>query len=127
MRHSGTILGIKPEHNSTQRQTETTDNGLPLSIKVESTGIHVYGGGVKREKKLFMGTIRLHPIKMVVIPELTIIISNFRCKPESKQQKWVSTRVIKKKKRKDGLKSRPPSYKHDRFWKIQKEKNGLKS
>ena len=78
MRHSGTILGTKPKHNSTQRQTETTDNGLPLSINVEGTGIHVYGGGVKK-KKLFMGTIRLHPIKMVVILELTIIISNFRC------------------------------------------------
>ena len=78
VRHSGTILGTKPEHNSTQRQTEITDNGLPLSINVESTGIHVYGGGEK-EKKLFMGTIRLHPIKMVVIPELTIIICNFRC------------------------------------------------
>ena len=83
MRHSGTILGTKPKHNSTQRQTETTDNGLPLSINVEGTGIHVYGGGVKRKKKkkkkMFMGTIRLHPIKMVVILELTIIISNFRC------------------------------------------------
>ena len=82
MRHSGTILGTRPKHNSTQRQTETTDNGLPLSINVEGTGIHVYGGGVKRKKKkifLFMGTIRLHPIKMVVIPELTIVISNFRC------------------------------------------------
>ena len=51
MRHSGTILGTKPKHNSTQRQTETTDNGLPLSINVEGTGIHVYGGGVKRKKK----------------------------------------------------------------------------
>ena len=80
MRHSGTILGTKPKHNSTQRQTESTDNGLPLSINVEGTGIHVYEGGVKKKKKkLFMGTIRLHPIKMVVIPELTIIISNFRC------------------------------------------------
>ena len=79
VRHSGTILGTKPKHNSTQRQIETTDNGLPLSINVEGTGIHVYEGGVKRKKKLFMGTIRLHPIKMVVIPELTIIISNFRC------------------------------------------------
>ena len=49
MRHSGTILGTKPKHNSTQRQTETTDNGLPLSINVEGTGIHVYGGGVKRK------------------------------------------------------------------------------
>ena len=78
MRHSGTILGTKPKHNSTQRQTETTDNGLPLSINVEGTGIHVYGGGVKR-KKMFMGTIRLQPIKMVVILELTIIISIFRC------------------------------------------------
>ena len=28
---------------------------------------------------MFMGTIRLHLIKMVVILELTIIISNFRC------------------------------------------------
>ena len=101
VRHSGTILGTKPEHNSTQRQTETTDNGLPLSINVESTGIHVY----EKKKKLFMGTIGLHPIK-------------------SKQQKWVSTRV---KTKKNSLKSRPPSYKHDRFWKIQKEKNGLKS
>ena len=79
MGHSGTILGTKPKHNSTQRQTETTDNGLPLSINVEGTGIHVYEGGVKRKKKMFMGTIRLHPIKMVVILELTIIISNFRC------------------------------------------------
>ena len=79
MRHSGTILGTKPKHNSTQRQTETTDNGLPLSINVEGTGIHVYEGGVKKKKKMFMGTIRLHPIKMVVILELTIIISNFRC------------------------------------------------
>ena len=77
MRHSGTILGTKPEHNSTQRQTETTDDGLPLSINVESTGIHVYGG--EEEKKLFMGTIGLHPIKMVVIPELIIIKCNFRC------------------------------------------------
>ena len=67
MRHSGTILGTKPKHNSTQRQTETTDNGLPLSINVEGTGIHVYEGGVKKKKKMFMGTIRLHPIKMVVI------------------------------------------------------------
>ena len=65
MRHSGTILGTKPKHNSTQRQTETTDNGLPLSINVEGTGIHVYEGGVKR--KNVYGTIRLHPIKMVVI------------------------------------------------------------
>ena len=80
MRHSGTILGTKPKHNSTQRQTETTDNGLPLSINVEGTCIHVYEGGVKRKKKkMFMGTIRLHPIKMVVILEVTIIISNFRC------------------------------------------------
>ena len=80
MRHSGTILGTKPKHNSTQRQTETTDNGLPLSINVEGTGIHVYEGGVKKKKKkMFMGTIRLHPIEMVVILELTIIISNFRC------------------------------------------------
>ena len=77
VRHSGTILGTKPEHNCTQRQTETTDDGLPLSINVESTGIHVYGG--EEEKKLFMGTIGLHPIKMVVIPELIIIICNFRC------------------------------------------------
>ena len=45
------MLGTKPKHNSTQRQTETTDNGLPLSINVEGTGIHVYGGGVKRKKK----------------------------------------------------------------------------
>ena len=67
VRHSGTILGTKPKHNSTQRQTETTDNGLPLSINVEGTGIQIYEGGVKRKKKMFMGTIRLHPIKMVVI------------------------------------------------------------
>ena len=67
VRHSGTILGTKPKHNSTQRQTETTDNGLPLSINVEDTGIQIYEGGVKRKKKMFMGTIRLHPIKMVVI------------------------------------------------------------
>ena len=66
VRHSGTILGTKPKHNSTQRQTETTDNGLPLSINVEGKGIQIYEGGVKR-KKMFMGTIRLHPIKMVVI------------------------------------------------------------
>ena len=75
----GDHTGHQTLYNSTQRQTETTDNGLPLSINVEGTGIHVYEGGVKRKKKLFMGTIRLHPIKMVVIPELTIIISNFRC------------------------------------------------
>ena len=67
VRHSGTILGTKPKHNSTQRQTETTDNGLPLSINVEGTGIQIYEGGVKKKKKMFMGTIRLHPIKMVVI------------------------------------------------------------
>ena len=48
MRHSGTILG------TIQRQTETTDNGLPLSINVEGTGIHVYGGGVKKKKKKFV-------------------------------------------------------------------------
>ena len=66
VRHSGTILGTKPKHNSTQRQTETTDNGLPLSINVEGTGIQINEGGVKR-KKMFMGTIRLHPIKMVGI------------------------------------------------------------
>ena len=53
MRHSGTILGTKPKHNSTQRQTETTDNGLPLSINVEGTGIHVYEGGVKRKKNVY--------------------------------------------------------------------------
>ena len=53
VRHSGTILGTKPKHNSTQRQTETTDNGLPLSINVEGTGIHVYGGGVKRKKNVY--------------------------------------------------------------------------
>ena len=69
MRHSGTILGTKPKHNSTQRQTETTDNGLPLSLNVEGTGIQIYEGGVKR-KKMFMGTIRLHPIKMVVISRI---------------------------------------------------------
>ena len=51
VRHSGTILGTKPKHNSTQRQTETTDNGLPLSINVEGTGIQIYEGGVKKRKK----------------------------------------------------------------------------
>ena len=60
VRHSGTILGTKPEHNSTQRQTETTDDGLPLSINVESTGIHVYGGG---EKKTVHGNHRATPDK----------------------------------------------------------------
>ena len=51
VRHSGTILDTKPKHNSTQRQTETTDNGLPLSINVEGTGIQIYEGGVKKRKK----------------------------------------------------------------------------
>ena len=60
VRHSGTILGTKPEHNSTQRQTETTDDGLPLSINVESTGIHVYGG---EEKKFVHGNHRATPDK----------------------------------------------------------------
>ena len=53
MRHSGTILGTKPMHNSTQRQTETTDNGLPLSINVEGTGIQIYEGGVKKRKNVY--------------------------------------------------------------------------
>ena len=53
VRHSGTILGTKPKHNSTQRQTETTDNGLPLSINVEGTGIQIYEGGVKRKKNVY--------------------------------------------------------------------------
>ena len=53
VRHSGTILGTKPKHNSTQRQTETTDSGLPLSINVEGTGIQIYEGGVKRKKNVY--------------------------------------------------------------------------
>ena len=53
VRHSGTILGTKPKHNSTQRQTETTDNGLPLSINVEGTGIQIYEGGVKKRKNVY--------------------------------------------------------------------------
>ena len=61
VRHSGTILGTKPEHNSTQRQTETTDDGLPLSINVESTGIHVYGG--EEKKKIVHGNHRATPDK----------------------------------------------------------------
>ena len=63
MRHSGTILGTKPKHNSTQRQTETTDNGLPLSINVEGTGIHVYEGGVKKKKKNVYGNHKATPDK----------------------------------------------------------------
>ena len=53
VRHSRTILGTKPKRNSTQRQTETTDNGLPLSINVEGTGIQIYEGGVKRKKNVY--------------------------------------------------------------------------
>ena len=63
VRHSGTILGTKPKHNSTQRQTETTDNGLPLSINVEGTGIQIYEGGVKRKKKNVYGNHKATPDK----------------------------------------------------------------
>ena len=63
VRHSGTILGTKPKHNSTQRQTETTDNGLPLSINVEGTGIQIYEGGVKKRKKIVYGNHKATPDK----------------------------------------------------------------
>ena len=63
MRHSGTILGTKPKHNSTQRQTETTDNGLPLSINVEGTGIHVWRWSEEKKKKIVHGNHKATPDK----------------------------------------------------------------